>query len=141
MGNEGQVRIVRTAVGQRESRLGRSTMETNHVNQDDGEVGGVSGDGTPRNGLRLLAGIPGGILARAGDGEGQGGSSEEEGCGEGGEGTHHFGWEGAGREKGEGKGRRRKSEGEVGLFQERLRTQPPSTWACRARLTVSRRSP
>lgn len=78
----------------RESRLGRSAKETNHVNQDDGEVGGVGADSSPRDALRPLAGIPGGILAGAVDREGQGGGSEEEGGGEGGEGTHYSGWKG-----------------------------------------------
>jgi len=91
----------RRIMGKRGSRLGGNATETNHVNQDDGEVGGVSADGTPGDGLGPLAGIPGGILARAGDGEGQGGGSEEEGSGEGGEGTHDFGWKGDGRKKGE----------------------------------------
>ena len=63
--------------------------ETNHVNQDDGEVGRVGADGGPRDALRPLAGIPGGILAGTVDGEGQGSGSKEEGGGEDGEGTHY----------------------------------------------------
>ena len=69
-------------------------METNHVHQNNGKVGGVGRDETPRDGLGPRAGIPGCGLARAGDGEGQGSGGKEEGGGEGGEGTHRFGREG-----------------------------------------------
>ena len=87
MGTEAQVQTE----GKCESRLGRRAAEANHVNQKDGEVGGVGCDGTPRDGLRPLAGIPGCGLARVGEGEGQSGGREEESCGEGGEGTHYCG--------------------------------------------------
>ena len=45
-------------------------METNHVDQNNGEVGGVGGDGRPFTILRPDAGIPSGILARIGNGQG-----------------------------------------------------------------------
>ena len=86
---------MRTA-GQREARSVGSVKETNHVNQDNGEVGGVGADCGPRDALRPLAGIPSGILTGAVDGEGQSGGSEEEDSGEGGEGTHYWlegGWQ------------------------------------------------
>ena len=77
--------------GKDEHHLGGNATETNHVNQDDREVGGVSGDGSPRDSLAPRASIPGGTLSRTGDGKGQSGGGKEEGGGEAGEGTHCFG--------------------------------------------------
>ena len=71
------------------TRSDRNATQTDHVVQDDCEVSGVSGNGSPLDGLRPLAGIPGGTLSRGGDGESQGGDSEEQGRGEDGEGTHY----------------------------------------------------
>ena len=47
-------------VDKRASRLGRDTMETNHVSQGDCEVGGVSSDEGPCDSLTSLASIPDG---------------------------------------------------------------------------------
>ena len=114
-------------------RLCRNAMETNHVGQEDREVGGVAGDGIPGDGLRLLAGIPGSTVGGAGNGEGQGGGGKEEDRGEGREGTHHCSrkgmWEG--RKEGEGKDDGGEERARVGLLKGDRRTQPPIVWARR----------
>jgi len=95
-------------VGQCESGLGRSTIETNRVSQGKREVGGITGAGNPSDVLSPHTSIPERVCGRHGDGCGQGGCGKEEGCREGGEGTHDFGWEGGGR--------RGEIEDEGGLF-------------------------
>jgi len=72
-----------------ERRSSGSATGTNHVNQGNSEVGGVSSDGSPSNILTPGGGVPAGILARAGDGQGPCGGCKE-GRGEDREGTHCF---------------------------------------------------
>jgi len=87
-------------------------MGTNHVDQDDGEVAGVSSDGIPSNILRSLGSIPRCTLGGVGDGQGVCGSGKEEGGGKDGEGTHCFDW----KEERKGKEVWGESEDYVGFF-------------------------
>ena len=50
---------------------------TNHVDQGDCETSGVTANGTPRDGLRALAGVPKGTLDGARDGDAHGGDDEQ----------------------------------------------------------------
>jgi hypothetical protein len=71
-----------------ERRSSGSTIRTNHVNQGNSEVGGVSSDDIPSDTLTPLAGVPGGTFGGGGDGYSPRGGYKE-GCGEDGEGTHY----------------------------------------------------
>lgn len=73
---------------------GRNGEKTNHVDQVDLDVGGISRDGGPSDTLSGFASIPESTFHGARDGDGQSGGDEQEGCGEYGGGTHCFSWKG-----------------------------------------------